>query len=77
MAISVCSLIELNQVDSIDDNEELQFTDTAFDIIGFSESEKWNCYKVGLTISVGSKSFSADSGCHDYGGDEIQAERKR
>ena len=34
------------QVDSIDDNEELQFTDTAFDIIGFSETEKWNCYKV-------------------------------
>ena len=35
-----------HQVDSIDDNEELQFTDTAFDIIGFSETEKWNCYKV-------------------------------
>ena len=41
----------LKQVDSIDDNEELQFTDAAFDIIGFSESEKWNCYKVRLTIS--------------------------
>ena len=44
--IYFCFFDTLNQVDSIDDNEELQFTDTAFDIIGFSESEKWNCYKV-------------------------------
>ncbi|QQP40700.1 Myosin heavy chain 1, partial [Caligus rogercresseyi] len=33
-------------VQSIDDNEELEFTDQAFDIIGFSEAEKWNCYKI-------------------------------
>ena len=38
------------KVDSIDDNEELVFTDTAFDIIGFSETEKWNCYM--LTAAV-------------------------
>ena len=43
-----CWTLSFDQVDSIDDNEELQFTDNAFDIIGFSESEKWNCYKVRL-----------------------------
>merc|ERR1712077_22761 len=37
-------------VASIDDNEELEMTDSAFDIIGFSEQEKWDCYK--LTSAV-------------------------
>merc|ERR1712142_851499 len=37
-------------VASIDDNEELEYTDSAFDIIGFSASEKWNCYR--LTAAV-------------------------
>jgi myosin heavy subunit len=37
-------------VASIDDNEELEFTDNAFDVIGFSSEEKWNCYK--LTAAV-------------------------
>ena len=37
-------------VASIDDNEELEFTDSAFDIIGFSNQEKWDCYK--LTAAV-------------------------
>jgi len=37
-------------VASIDDNEELEFTDSAFDIIGFSNEEKWDCYK--LTAAV-------------------------
>merc|ERR1711994_265686 len=37
-------------VASIDDNEELEMTDSAFDIIGFSETEKWDCYK--LTAGV-------------------------
>ena len=37
-------------VASIDDNEELEYTDSAFDILGFSASEKWNCYK--LTAAV-------------------------
>merc|ERR1712038_367655 len=32
------------------DNEELEFTDSAFDIIGFSHQEKWDCYK--LTAAV-------------------------
>merc|ERR1719270_3149312 len=33
-------------VQSIDDNEELEFTDSAFDILGFSAQEKWDCYKI-------------------------------
>merc|ERR1719458_181595 len=37
-------------VASIDDNEELQMTDEAFDIIGFSEEEKWDCYKLTAAI---------------------------
>merc|ERR1712108_72729 len=37
-------------VASIDDNEELEYTDSAFDIIGFSEQEKWDCFK--LTAGV-------------------------
>ena len=37
-------------VQSIDDNEELEYTDQAFGIIGFSDLEKWNCYK--LTSAV-------------------------
>jgi myosin heavy subunit len=37
-------------VASIDDNEELEYTDNAFDVIGFAADEKWNCYK--LTAAV-------------------------
>merc|ERR1719278_856987 len=33
-------------VASIDDNEELEMTDAAFDIIGFTHTEKWDCYKI-------------------------------
>merc|ERR1719220_20876 len=37
-------------VASIDDNEELEYTDSAFDILGFTNQEKWDCYK--LTAGV-------------------------
>merc|ERR1719195_2462304 len=37
-------------VASIDDNEELQMTDSAFDIIGFSHEEKWDCYKITAAV---------------------------
>merc|ERR1712223_809972 len=37
-------------VASIDDNGELEMTDSAFDIIGFSNQEKWDCYM--LTAGV-------------------------
>jgi myosin heavy chain 6/7 len=38
------------KVESIDDNEELEYTEDAFHVLGFGEAEKWNCYM--LTASV-------------------------
>ena len=38
------------KVDSIDDAEELEFTDVAFDTLGFSQEEKENAFK--LTASI-------------------------
>merc|ERR1712212_879950 len=37
-------------VASIDDNEELEMTDSAFDIIGFSGEVKWDCYKITAAV---------------------------
>merc|ERR1711884_868915 len=37
-------------VASIDDNEELQYTDDAFNVLGFSDQEKFDCYM--LTAGV-------------------------
>merc|ERR1712048_1260055 len=37
-------------VASIDDNEELEMTDAAFDIIGFSNQEKWECYSITAAV---------------------------
>merc|ERR1712158_319130 len=37
-------------VESINDNEELEYTDNAFDILGFSQEQKWDAYK--LTAAV-------------------------
>ena len=33
-------------VDSIDDKEDMQFADEAYDILGFTVEEKYNVYKV-------------------------------
>merc|ERR1712079_535132 len=45
-------------VASIDDNEELEMTDSAFDIIGFSNQEKWDCYKITAAVmSCGEVAF--------------------
>ena len=38
------------KVESIDDNEELEYTEDAFNVLGFSEEEKFNCYT--LTAGV-------------------------
>merc|ERR1719384_276421 len=37
-------------VASIDDNEELEFTMDAFNVIGFTNQEKWDCYKITAAI---------------------------
>ena len=45
-------------VQSIDDNEELEFTDNAFDVIGFSNDEKWDCYKLtACVMNMGEMKF--------------------
>merc|ERR1719295_892245 len=38
------------KVDSIDDNEELEYTEDAFNVLGFAEQEKFDCYM--LTAAV-------------------------
>ena len=38
------------KVDSIDDNEELEYTEDAFNVLGFSAEEKFDCYM--LTAGV-------------------------
>merc|ERR1719367_373976 len=37
-------------VDSIDDKEEMQFADEAYDILGFSHEEKYNIYKLTAVV---------------------------
>merc|ERR1712190_599378 len=45
-------------VASIDDNEELEYTDAAFDCIGFTQQEKWDCYKITAAVmSMGEIKF--------------------
>lgn len=38
------------KVDSIDDNEELEFTDQAFDVLGFTQEEKKNAFRLTATV---------------------------
>ncbi|XP_048466958.1 myosin-4-like [Rhincodon typus] len=45
-------------VNSIDDNEELVATDTAIDILGFENDEKWSIYKLtGAVMHFGNMKF--------------------
>merc|ERR1712141_973551 len=37
-------------VESINDNEELEYTDNAFDILGFPENEKWCAYRITAAV---------------------------
>ena len=37
-------------MDSIDDKEDMQFADEAFDILGFTKEEKYNVYKGGFQL---------------------------
>ena len=59
-------------VESIDDKEDMQFADEAYDILGFSEEEKYNVYK--LTACV----MHMGNMCKDFVpvGKEEQAEVK-
>jgi len=37
-------------VDSIDDKEDMMYANEAFDILGFTEDEKYNCYKLTAVV---------------------------
>jgi len=37
-------------VDSIDDKEDMQFADEAFDILGFASDDKYNCYRLTAVV---------------------------
>ena len=55
------------KVESIDDHEELEFTDAAFDTLGFSAQEKFDAYKITAAIMhLGEMTFKTkgrDEGC--------------
>ncbi|XP_014666990.1 PREDICTED: myosin heavy chain, muscle-like, partial [Priapulus caudatus] len=45
-------------IDGVDDAEEMKLTDEAFDILGFTEREKWDIYKiVGAVMHMGVMKF--------------------
>merc|ERR1712001_54227 len=55
-------------LESINDNEELEYTDNAFDILGFSQEEKWDAYKLTAAVmSLGEVHFKQK-------GRDVQAE---
>merc|ERR1711923_26245 len=64
-------------VASIDDNEELEYTDSAFDIIGFSQEEKWSCYKLTAAVmSMGQVAFKQKGRDEQAEPDEMDYPRK-
>ena len=53
-------------VDSIDDKEDMQFADEAFDILGFTKEEKYNVYKVtAVVMHLGEMKFKKKSANDD------------
>ena len=65
------------KVESIDDNEELEYTDSAFDIIGFSPEEKWSCYKLTAAVmSMGQVAFKQKGRDEQAEPDEMDYPRK-
>ena len=58
------------KVDSIDDNEELEYTEDAFNVLGFEAWEKFDCYMLTAGIEINSYSLQTPS-LH------LQAEKKQ
>ena len=53
-------------MDSIDDKEDMQFVDEAFDILGFTKEEKYNVYKVtSVVMHLGEMKFKKKSAKDD------------
>ena len=46
-------------MDSIDDKEDMQFADEAYDILGFTKEEKYDVYKVISTLQIYAFLFKA------------------
>ncbi len=44
-------------VDSIDDKEDMQFADEAYDILGFTQTEKYDVYKVSMIGFIFSNTY--------------------
>lgn len=65
-------------VESIDDAEDMQFADEAFDILGFSREEKYNVYKVTASVMhLGEFKFKQKSSKDEQAvKDEIEAAKK-
>ena len=49
------------KVDSIDDNEELEYTEDAFNVLGFEAWEKFDCYMLTAGIEINSYSLQTPS----------------
>lgn len=62
-------------VESIDDKEDMQFADEAFDILGFTKEEKYNVYKVtAVVMHLGEMKFKTKSSKDDQAvADESEA----
>ena len=65
-------------MDSIDDNEELEYTDAAYHTLAFSKTQKDNAYKITASIMhIGEMTFKAkgrEEGCE---ADDLVPGRKR
>merc|ERR1712214_276621 len=65
------------KVDSIDDNEELEYTEDAFNVLGFAEQEKFDCYMLtaGVMTFVGvefkTKGRDDQAECEEIGPDKF------
>merc|ERR1719204_625241 len=63
------------KVDSIDDNEELEYTEDAFNVLGFAEQEKYDCYMLtagGMTfggVEFKTKGRDDQAECENIGPD--------
>ena len=64
-------------VESINDNEELEYTDNAFDILGFSQEQKWDAYKLTAAVmSLGEVHFKQKGRDDQAEPDELEYPKK-
>ena len=67
----------MSSVASIDDNEELEYTEDAFNVLGFNDKEKFGCYMLTAGVmSCGGIEFKTkgrddQAECEDVGPDSL------